>query len=88
MVFETMALRKMCEPKLEEGMERWRRECRGDLIICRPHSRPNIVRVIKSKIMSWAGHVARMETAECMPGLGGETWGKQATWKNYSWMGG
>ena len=26
-----------------------------------PYSSPNIVRVIKSRRMSWAGHVARME---------------------------
>jgi hypothetical protein len=35
---------------------------------------PNIVRVIKSKRKTWAGHVARMEGEErCIQGCGGET---------------
>jgi len=38
------------------------------------YSSPNIVRVIKSRRMSWAGHVrvARMEK-RCIQGFGGET---------------
>ena len=38
------------------------------------YSSPNIVRVIKSRRMRWAGHVARMGE-----GLGGETGGKETT---------
>ena len=35
---------------------------------------PNIVRVIKSRRMGWAGHVARMgEKERCIQGFGGET---------------
>jgi hypothetical protein len=34
---------------------------------------PNIVRVIKSRRMRWAGHVARMGRAEVCTGFGGET---------------
>jgi hypothetical protein len=38
------------------------------------YSSPNIVRVIKSRIMRWVGHVARMERAKrCIQGFGGET---------------
>ena len=33
---------------------------------------PNIVRVIKSSRMRWAGYVARMEE-RCIQGFGGET---------------
>jgi hypothetical protein len=34
---------------------------------------PNIVRVIKSRRMRWAGHVARMGEWRVMQGFGGET---------------
>ena len=41
---------------------------------------PNIVRVIKSRRMRWAGHVARMgEEREVYRVLGGETGGKETT---------
>ena len=42
------------------------------------HSSPNIVRVIKSIRMGWAGHVARMRRGGVY-GLGGETGGKETT---------
>jgi len=32
MVLERTVLKKKCEPKMEEGMERWRRACSGDLM--------------------------------------------------------
>jgi len=38
-----------------------------------------IVRVIKSRRMRWAGHVARMDRRGGELGLGGETEGKKAT---------
>ena len=38
------------------------------------YSLPNIVRVVKSRRMRWAGHVARMgEEREVCTGFGGET---------------
>ena len=38
------------------------------------YSSPNIVRLIKSRRIRWAGHVARMEEVErCAQGFGGET---------------
>ena len=43
------------------------------VIFCRLCEPPNIVRVIKSRIMRWAGHVARMgEERGCI----GSWWGK------------
>jgi len=57
-VFENMVLRRIFGPRREEVTGEWRRlhnEERNDL-----YSSPNIVRVIKSKRMRWAGHVARM----------------------------
>jgi len=48
------------------------------------YSSPNINRVIKSRRMGWAGHVASMGGEErSVQGLrvGGETWGKENTRK-------
>ena len=57
-VFENMVLRRIFGPRSDEVMREWRRlhnEELNDL-----YSSPNIVRVIKSRRMIWAGHVARM----------------------------
>jgi len=57
-VFENMVLRRMFGPRRDEVTGEWRRlhnEELNDL-----YSSPNIVRVIKSRRMRWAGHVARM----------------------------
>ena len=37
------------------------------------YSSPNIVRVIKSRRMRWAGHVARLGRGEAYTGFCGET---------------
>ena len=58
-VCENRMLRRIFGPKREEGRGEWRKlhnEELNDL-----YSSPDIVRVIKSKRMRWAGHVARME---------------------------
>ena len=57
-VFENMVLRGIVEPRRDEVTGEWRRlhnEELNDL-----YSSPNMVRVIKSRRMRWAGHVARM----------------------------
>jgi hypothetical protein len=57
-VFETRVLRRVFEPKMKEVTGEWRKlhiEELNDL-----YTLPNIVRVVKSRIMRWAGHVARM----------------------------
>jgi hypothetical protein len=57
-VFENRVLRKIFGPKREEDGS-WRKLHNDELY--RLHFSPNIVRVIKSRKMRWAGHVARME---------------------------
>ena len=55
-VFENMMLRRIFGPRRVEVKGEWRRlhcEELNDL-----YSSPNIVRVIKSRRMRWAGHVA------------------------------
>jgi hypothetical protein len=57
-VFENTVLRRIFGPKREEVTGEGRKlysEQRNDL-----YSSPNIIRVIKSRRLRWAGHVARM----------------------------
>ena len=56
-VFENRVLRRIFGPKRDEVTREWRklRDELNDL-----YSSPNIVRVIKSRRIRWAGHVARM----------------------------
>ena len=57
-MFENMVFRRIFGPRRDEVSGEWRRlhnEEINDL-----YSSPNIVRVIKSRRIRWAGHVARM----------------------------
>jgi hypothetical protein len=56
-VFENRVLRKIFGPKREEDGSR--RKVRNDELHDL-YSSPNIVRVIKSRRMRWAGHMSRM----------------------------
>jgi hypothetical protein len=56
-VFENRVLREVFVPKREEDGS-WRKFHSDELHSL--YSSPNIVRVIKSRRMWWAGHVARM----------------------------
>jgi hypothetical protein len=57
-------LRKIFGPKTEEDVS-WRKLHNDELHGL--YSSPNIVGVIKSRRMSWAGHVARMGRGEMFP---------------------
>jgi hypothetical protein len=57
-VFENRVLREVFGPKRDEVTQEWRKlhnEELNDL-----YSLPNIVRIVKSRRMRWAGHVAHM----------------------------
>ena len=51
-------LRRVYGPKRDEVTREWRKLHKEELREC--YSLPNIVRVVKSRRMRWAGHVARM----------------------------
>jgi PAS domain-containing protein len=57
-VFENRALRRMFGPKRDEVTGEWRKLYNEELNDL--YSLPNLVRVIKSRRLRWAGHVARM----------------------------
>jgi hypothetical protein len=57
-MFENRMLRKIFGPKRDEVMGDWRKLHNEELHnLC---SSPSIIRVIKSRRIRWAGHVARM----------------------------
>ena len=57
-MFENMVLRRIFGPRRDEVTGEWRRLHNEELSDL--YSSPNIVRVIKSRRMRWAGHVARV----------------------------
>ena len=57
-MFERMVLRRIFGPRKDEVTGEWRRLLNEELNDL--YSSPNIVRVIKSRRMRWAGRVARM----------------------------
>ena len=57
-MFENMVLSRIFEPKRDEETGEWRKLHNDELND--PYSSPNIVRVMKSREIRWAGHVACM----------------------------
>jgi hypothetical protein len=57
-VFENRVLRRVFGPKKDEVTGEWRKRYNEELNDL--YSSPNIVRVVKSRRMRWAGHVACM----------------------------
>ena len=72
MVFENIVLRRISGTETDEVTGEWRKLHNEELSDLYPAL--NIVRVIKSRRMRWAAHVADMRGGEkCMQGFGGET---------------
>jgi hypothetical protein len=70
-VFENRVLRRVFGPKRDEVTGEWGKLHNDELNdLYNSHS---IFRVIKSRIMRWVGHVARIGEEERHTGLGGET---------------
>jgi hypothetical protein len=57
-VFENRVLRRIFEPRRDEVTGEWRKLHNEELHNL--YSSPNIIRLIKSRRMRWAGHVVRM----------------------------
>jgi hypothetical protein len=57
-VFENRVLRRIFGPKTDEVTGEWRKLHNEELRDL--YSSPSIIRIIKSRRMKWAGHVARM----------------------------
>jgi hypothetical protein len=57
-VFENEVLRSVFGPKRDDVRGEWRKLHNGELRVL--YSSANIVRMMKSRIMRWTGHVARM----------------------------
>jgi hypothetical protein len=66
-VFDNSVLRRIFGPKRDEVTGEWRKLHNEELNGL--YSLPNIVRVIKSRRMTWAGHVARMGMVEACTGF-------------------
>ena len=71
-VFENGVVRRIIGPKRDEVRWEWRKLHNRELNDL--YSSHNIVRVIKSRRIRWAGHVALLEGEErCIHGFGRET---------------
>jgi hypothetical protein len=66
-LFENRVLRRIFEPKRDEVTGEWRKLHNEELNDM--YSPLNLVRVIKSRRMRWAGHVARMGRGEVRTGF-------------------
>jgi hypothetical protein len=66
-VFENRVLRRIFGPKRDEVTGEWRRLYNEELNDL--YSLPNIIRVIKSRRMRWAGHVERKGEGEVHTGF-------------------
>jgi hypothetical protein len=69
-VFENRVLRRIFGPKRDEVTRKWRTLNNKELYAL--YSSPNIILVIKSRRLRWAGHVARIGE-RCIQGFSGET---------------
>jgi hypothetical protein len=66
-VCENRVLRRKVGPKRDEVTEEWRKLHKEELNDL--YRSPDIIRMIKSRKMRWAGHVARMGKGEVHTGF-------------------
>ena len=78
-VFENSVLRKVFGPERDEVTGDWQRLCMEKIYSL--YSSPNVIRVIKPKIMRWTGHVARVGKEEIYAVFWSGNLKKEATWK-------
>jgi hypothetical protein len=78
-VFENRVLRMIFGPKRDEVTGEWRKLHNKELrdLYCSP----SIIRIIKSRRMRWADHVARMGRRGTRIDFGGNARGKETTRK-------
>jgi hypothetical protein len=79
-VNENMVLRRIFGPKRDKMIGGWRKLHNEEFHNL--YSSSSIIRMIKSKRMSWAGHVARMGTRGMYIGFYGKAGRKETTSKN------
>jgi hypothetical protein len=75
-VIENRALRRIFGPKRDEVTGEWRKLYNEELHDL--YSSPSIIRIMKARRMTWAGHVARMGEKR---NAGRKARGKEATRK-------
>jgi hypothetical protein len=80
-VFENRALRRVFGPKRDEVTAEWRKLHNEELSDL--YSLPNIVRLVKSRRMRWAGHVAHVRMWGRGEGCTGFWWGN--LWERGHW---
>jgi len=86
-VFENKVLSRIFGPRRDEVMEEWRRMLNEELNDL--YSSSNIVRLIKTRRMRWAGHVARMgEQRGVYSVLVGKPVGKETNGDTYVYVAG
>jgi hypothetical protein len=76
-VFENSVLRRVFGPKRDEVPGEWRKLHNEELYYL--YSSPSIIRIIKSRRMRWAGHVARLGRRGTRIDIGGKARGKETT---------
>jgi hypothetical protein len=70
-IFLNTVLRKTVRPKRDDVTGAWRKLHKEEL--CDLHSTPNVIRVINSRTVRRAAHVARMGIEEVHTGFNGDT---------------
>jgi hypothetical protein len=70
-LFENRVLRRIFGPKRDEVTGEWSKLHNEEL--CDVYCLLNIILVVKSRIIRWAGHVARMGRGEVYTGISWDT---------------